>query len=327
MVFNTTVDAQNLIENGDFESRREKFADGWEVSAGTPDFIDLSDDSSRHKYMLKDFVDGSIENNGYMGISISNSASEVFYQKLNSELEQHQMYEVSCKVLACHHCRVGFEVVTVAFTKSPFEYSDYSINYNTPCLKLTSSEGVVTHGVWTELKTIFKAKGNEKFITIGNFNYANTGYTKSVKEKMNLGSGSSCDYIIFDNIEMRRIDTLLANKAEQQLVLGDVFFESGESELKLDNVAILDAICKSLLAYGGGIKIIGYTDSIGTIESNKKLSLDRAENVKKYLVSKGYEENKILTLAMHEKKPVMSNATELGRSKNRRVEIIKIDEE
>ena len=53
---------------------------------------------------------------------------------------------------------------------------------------------------------------------------------------------------------------------------------------------------------------------------NKKLSLERAENVKSHLVSKGVEADRLSTAGYGEDNPKESNATRKGRIANRRVE-------
>jgi Outer membrane protein and related peptidoglycan-associated (lipo)proteins len=66
--------------------------------------------------------------------------------------------------------------------------------------------------------------------------------------------------------------------------------------------------------------IEGHTDSSGPKAFNKKLSLERAENVKSHLVSKGVEGDRLSTAGFGEDNPKESNNTRKGRIANRRVE-------
>jgi outer membrane protein OmpA-like peptidoglycan-associated protein len=65
----------------------------------------------------------------------------------------------------------------------------------------------------------------------------------------------------------------------------------------------------------------GYTDILGAYQYNKKLSELRANTVQSYLVARGISPMKIRTTGFGEENPMESNATEAGRSANRRVEI------
>lgn len=76
-----------------------------------------------------------------------------------------------------------------------------------------------------------------------------------------------------------------------------------------------------------GIELRGYADSIGSTEYNKVLSRNRSASVKKYLLDNGIEELKIEVLGFGESDPLASNATEKGRSKNRRVRLVLIKQE
>ena len=69
------------------------------------------------------------------------------------------------------------------------------------------------------------------------------------------------------------------------------------------------------------IEIAGHTDNVGLQAVNMKLSLSRAEEVKRYLVSKGVNPNRITAEGFGDSRPVADNATEQGRQKNRRVEM------
>ena len=71
--------------------------------------------------------------------------------------------------------------------------------------------------------------------------------------------------------------------------------------------------------------IEGYTDSIGDAGYNKYLSKRRAESVKTYLVKKGMTASKLETVGFGEENPATTNATDAGRTANRRV-VIKLNE-
>ncbi len=70
------------------------------------------------------------------------------------------------------------------------------------------------------------------------------------------------------------------------------------------------------------IELQGHTDNQGDFDLNLKLSKDRAETIKKYLVEKGISTNRIKTKGFGSTLPIASNANELTRSKNRRVELM-----
>jgi outer membrane protein OmpA-like peptidoglycan-associated protein len=72
------------------------------------------------------------------------------------------------------------------------------------------------------------------------------------------------------------------------------------------------------------IELRGHSDSMGSRGINLQLSRRRAEAVKAYLVEKGIQPIRLRVRAYGESKPVASNATEGGRLKNRRVELVPV---
>ena len=73
------------------------------------------------------------------------------------------------------------------------------------------------------------------------------------------------------------------------------------------------------------LEIQGHTDNKGSSAANLKLSKNRAEAVKTYLVSKGIDTNRFKTEWFGSKKPIADNNTEVGRQKNRRVELLLVE--
>ena len=70
------------------------------------------------------------------------------------------------------------------------------------------------------------------------------------------------------------------------------------------------------------ILIEGHTDIVGSDALNDRLSENRANSVKNYLIQHGIPANKISTKGYGKRKPIASNDTEFGRSLNRRTEIV-----
>ena len=77
------------------------------------------------------------------------------------------------------------------------------------------------------------------------------------------------------------------------------------------------------MAYPGlNVKVEGHTDNIGSEDYNQKLSDQRAETVRGFMVSQGVSPDIITAQGFGKSQPVVSNDTAGGRSKNRRVELV-----
>jgi outer membrane protein OmpA-like peptidoglycan-associated protein len=103
---------------------------------------------------------------------------------------------------------------------------------------------------------------------------------------------------------------------------GEVLFTVGKSTLLPSAQSKLDDVAKVLSEIEGRATIEGYTDSTGSDATNQRLSQQRAEAVRDYLVSKGVKRERIEARGFGEDRPMTSNATASGRAMNRRVEIV-----
>ena len=68
------------------------------------------------------------------------------------------------------------------------------------------------------------------------------------------------------------------------------------------------------------MEISGHTDNVGNDADNQRLSLERAEAVKKFLITLGCDSKKLVTVGYGKNKPIAPNTTPEGRQQNRRVE-------
>lgn len=108
----------------------------------------------------------------------------------------------------------------------------------------------------------------------------------------------------------------------REFILKDVFFDTGKSSIKTASYKTLNDLAEVLkIKNTMVIEIQGHTDNVGDEAANQKLSEDRANAVKTYLVSKGINAYLIQAKGYGSKLPVADNQTEEGRSKNRRTSL------
>ena len=105
---------------------------------------------------------------------------------------------------------------------------------------------------------------------------------------------------------------------------GAVLFASGQTQLLAIAEQTLSDVAKVLkeLEPNSAVNIVGYTDSVGSNENNLRLSEQRAQSVRNYLVSQGVDSSKLVAVGRGEEQPIASNDTPEGRANNRRVELI-----
>lgn len=103
-----------------------------------------------------------------------------------------------------------------------------------------------------------------------------------------------------------------------------ILFDTDSDHLKPESKTTLDALVATARAHAGwNFEIEGHTDNVGGDAHNATLSDKRAASVKAYLVAAGINAGRFTTHGYGATRPVASNDTELGRSQNRRVEVVK----
>lgn len=117
--------------------------------------------------------------------------------------------------------------------------------------------------------------------------------------------------------------TIVITEEDRRVVseaIKDLQFETGKATIRSTSYPSLDRVAEILVKKNFSLKLAGHTDNVGSDASNMKLSKDRAESVKDYLVSKGANPSRVEATGYGETQPIASNKTAAGRQKNRRVE-------
>jgi OmpA-OmpF porin, OOP family len=102
-----------------------------------------------------------------------------------------------------------------------------------------------------------------------------------------------------------------------------VFFDFNKASIKSVSFALLNDVAQAMVDNPKiKVEIGGHTDSVGNDAFNLKLSQQRAESVRTYLIKRGIDSNRMVPKGYGENVPIADNRTEAGRSQNRRVEFL-----
>ncbi len=97
-------------------------------------------------------------------------------------------------------------------------------------------------------------------------------------------------------------------------------FDLSKATIRPSSYPSLDRVAELLVQKNFSLKLAGHTDNTGSMQLNLRLSKERAEAVKAYLVSKGANSSRIEATGYGPTQPIATNATAEGRQANRRVE-------
>lgn len=186
---------------------------------------------------------------------------------------------------------------------------------------------------WILVHTQFRAKGNEKYIVLGNFKSNKRTRMFRTKRNANQGAYYYVDMVsvileeppsqntelvaIVDGKETKNIEL------DKNYVFKNVLFEFDRAVLLESSKEELKKVVNHLAANAMlHITINGHTDNIGKAIYNKKLSQKRAAAVAEYILQSGLSKDRITWKGYGRESPIAQNNTEKGRRLNRRVEFV-----
>jgi len=134
------------------------------------------------------------------------------------------------------------------------------------------------------------------------------------------GSGCPLPAAVIIN---QKPDVVVVTEADKKVVseaIKNLEFDFAKATIRPHSFPSLDRVAQLLIDKNFSLKLAGHTDNVGSDNANLKLSKDRAESVKNYLVNKGANPSRIEATGYGETQPIASNKTAAGRQQNRRVE-------
>ncbi|PZP51715.1 MAG: flagellar motor protein MotB [Pseudopedobacter saltans] len=132
--------------------------------------------------------------------------------------------------------------------------------------------------------------------------------------------GSGCPIQVTNTIIKQERVITKEDQATVSAAVKNLEFEFGKATIAEHSKPSLDKLAEVLKAKNFNLKLSGYTDNVGSQAYNLKLSKERAQAVKDYLLSQGVNDSQIVAEGFGKENPIASNKTDAGRAMNRRVE-------
>lgn len=276
---------------------------------------------------------------------------EYIQAKLDKPMKKGLKYYVSMYYKLSERSTYAIDGLGIYFSNDNISNNSYLLSYKP---QISNMDGkILTNRQWSKLEGYFIPENKMNYITIGNFKRYPKIHFSQIQPTDSISSPYS--YYLVDKIEVyevsmndsgidtnnnykptpqfepnkvynNQLDTTISKNnviKNDTLVLPDILFEFGKARLLKEHYSELETIVYSLVTSPDTtITIEGFTDSIGNDEKNQQLSIDRANAVATFLIGNGIDKSRIKTYGYGETRPVDDNGSEIGRSKNRRVEII-----
>jgi OmpA-OmpF porin, OOP family len=365
------VEAQNLVPDSSFEIKNNCPTGYSEIglryltkywftpTKGTSDFFHQCS-SSKSAGVPNNFFGTKKAKTGYgySGLFLL-SETKPFYReyietKLNSTLKKDSFYCVKVHLSRPTYITTTADKFGIYFSKSRIKNRTESVLKKNPQVVYNSELLLSVDYEWKCFNQIYKANGDENFITIGNFYNDKSIRTRKFEmpakyknryiqfkgevyyyiddvSVLLIGSKSECrcndneigdSFNIYKVLESKPRFVDSSFKLIDSLLLGNVNFKSSSLELQNSNLESLnDLIIKLKNDTNLLVEISGHTDSIGIDSLNIELSINRAKFVSDYLIKNGVLKEQITYNGYGSAFPIASNLTIEGRLKNRRVEI------
>ncbi|HRI78432.1 MAG TPA: OmpA family protein [Cyclobacteriaceae bacterium] len=346
--------AQNLVNNPSFEEHfrcpnnfsttsKEFVLPGWRsANTGTPDYY--------HQCSWGDCdvpFNWAGESNAHSGLAYAGiyvwsrptnkprSYREYIQGELKDALIKDKRYKIEFYFKLASYSVYTVDRIGLLLSDSSFALSGDQVITVPPTLSLVSPEPI-TKGGWEHAEMEYRARGGEKYVTIGNFfDNLNTQFTQleSRKGKSTMLTGSAYFYI--DDVSVFPLDPDPVPKpeplvwtdgreikTEETYILKNIQFEFNRYALLPVSFPELDKLATILNErMSWKAELNGHTDDVGSEEYNLELSRNRAQSVGDYLKARGIAADRLLINGYGKQKPLVQSKEDSARTLNRRVEV------
>ena len=269
--------------------------------------------------------------------------AEYATNNLRVTLKKDSLYCLSMFVALSSSSTVAPKNLDVYFSKKRIKHytrKPLSNKYK-PSIASIGNSYVSNIDFWGKRCAVYKATGDEKFMTIGLFSDSVDYFLLNTKsyERPQIHV-----YMLFDDISLISIsDSSKCDCYKERIAFNELFNDTIYQEpklkvgqiIKLDNLVFANSsfaidsigLCELDKLYGLliedttlVIQINGHTDSKGPDRVNNRLSTNRAKAAANYIIEKGIKPSRVKYKGFGASYPIATNTTEEGRAENRRVE-------
>lgn len=353
--------SENLVINGDFEqyiykpvfvlndghNTLNELIPGW-TSAASADYYH----KNRKVLNVPQHVADSIVTSGHVGILTYNSRNEAYSEHIQTKLRQTlvkgQRYCLTFDVMLSINAGFYTEKIEAVLSSNAIKINAQIPLVTDSTYHITYASTLDNTNTWQQVCDCFIADGTERYLTLGLFSLQDAGITQTSERYFSALDINTGAYYLVDNVSVKAVSESVTcttkpvrkiKRQEQQLKLKrnifaalltgkaksitfkNVQFETNRSDLKQESFPELEQLLIFLDNSNASIEIAGFTDNVGQAEHNQTLSLARAESIKNWLVQRGVETERLLTVGFGASNFVADNNTEENRQRNRRVEI------
>lgn len=351
LVTNPGFEIYKNCPNGYNVSSDKELVPGWRIpSPGTSDYFNRCDKTGRSGVPKNamGYMEAK-EGKGYAGVILSDFAlikqgqrnyREYLQNRLVAPLVKGTVYCVKFYYCIATHSRYSINRLGILFSEDKLG-SDKNLIVKVPNIELDSLLLNQQKDAWIEFCGTYTAQGGERFLTLGNFysdsrtNHFDFKEEKGMETEATPSKIENFAYYFIDMVSVEALDNSCCYANEKRFnfpgpnpvesgktyVLQNIYFGFDTYDFSDGSLETLNKLFNLLAEHPNWrIEISGHTDIIGPYAYNHELSLKRAGSVADFLIEKGVDAKRIHFSGFGFQRPIFTNSTSYGRSKNRRVE-------